>query len=845
MATRFSAYTGRLLDVDLTAGAWAISEIDDAVLERFVGGKTLAARLLWDALRPGVDPLSPENVIVLTPGPFTGSGVPAGSRFNLSTKNVLTGGIVSSNCGGDFGIYLKRAGFDAVVLRGRAQRPTWLAIDEDGVHFRDARHLWGLGIDDVQARLPAKVGHLVIGPGGENLVRYACILSGERALGRGGVGAVMGSKNLKVITAEGSRRITPDNPEVFRKAVRKWVTTLQNHSITGTQLPRYGTAAMVSGTNATNTLPTRNFQKGHWEPAYQVSGEELAEKHLVGNDGCSSCPIRCGRVVEKGGKEIKGPEFETVGMFGPNIENSSLRSIINWNHQADRVGLDTISLGSTLATAMELKERGLLPDLPVSFGHFDGLETLIDDIAWRRTDLGDALAEGAMRLAKTCGEPDLAMHSKGMEYAAYEPRGAVGHGLGYAVSNRGGCHLNGGYLVFFEALGPLNMDPLTPTSKPMWVVFQQNLFEALSACGGCIFPSYAVIPDLPGFLSSPTSMSARVANKILQGARFALGGQGKMKAGMLPFHLPLVPHSKVLEALTGIPMSLGLFTAIGERGYTLERLFNLREGLTAADDSLPPRMTDEAQQPGRPNTKVPLAEMLPVYYKVRNWSANGVPTRELIAKLDLGFTEDVVTTLEVDPLAYKSRRLGLFAEEDATLRPLLAEARRQFDEVAEPEVRGELADAFLRGERVNRAAWVRTRRFVIDPERCRKCGLCAKACPVQVIAWQQGATARIDEAGCIRCGKCHAVCPAHYRAVLTPEAPAAEHRPNLEYRVIDDKCKMCGICAKNCPVQCISWQKKTLARIDPEACVACGRCLAVCPDKFAAIERFERPSANG
>ncbi len=841
MATRFSGYTGRLLDVDLTSGASAISEIDDAVLERFVGGKTLAARLLWDLLAPGVDPLSPENVIVLTPGPFTGSGVPAGSRFNLSTKNVLTGGIVSSNCGGDFGLYLKRAGFDAVVLRGRAPRPTWLAIDESGARLQDARHLWGLAIDEVQATLPAKVGHLVIGPGGENLVRYACILSGERALGRGGVGAVMGSKNLKVVTAVGSRRSVPREPEVFRKVVRKWVTTLQQHSITGKQLPRYGTVGLVSATNATNTLPTHNFQRGHYDLAHQVSGEELTEKHLIVNDGCSSCPIRCGRVVEKGGHEIKGPEFETVGMFGPNIENSSLRSIIDWNHHCDRVGLDTISLGSTLATAMELKERGLFPDLPVSFGHFDGLEELIDDVAWRRTDVGDALAEGAMRLAKSCGEPGLAMHAKGMEFAAYEPRGAVGHGLGYAVSNRGGCHLNGGYLVFFEALGPLNMDPLTPVGKPMWVVFQQNLFEALSACGGCIFPSYAVIPDLPGFLSSPTSMSARIGNKILQGARFALGGQGKMSPKLLGFHLPLVPHSKALEALTGIPMSLGLFTAIGERGYTLERLFNLREGLTAADDALPPRMTDEPQRADRPDSKVPLAEMLPVYYKVRDWDARGVPTRALLKKLDLDFAEDVVSTLEVDPLAFQARRTGVFADEHITLRAVLAESQRQHAEVAEG--RAELAEAFHRKQRVLRAAWVRTRRFVVDPERCRKCGLCAAACPVKVIAWKQGSVAVIDEAACIRCGKCQAVCPPHYAAVLTPEAPRAEHRAHLEYRVQDDKCKMCGLCAKECPVQCIAWQKKTIARIDPEACVACGRCFAVCPDKFAAIERIDRSLA--
>lgn len=838
MATGFAGYAGRILDVDLASRTWGLYPVPDGAREQFLGGKALAARILWDLIEPGIDPLSPKNVMVFTTGPLTGSGAPAASRFNCSCKNVLTGGIISSNCGGDFGLHLKRAGYDGLIVRGRADRPTWLEIDEREVRFLDARHLWGLDVEAVQAELPPKAGHVVIGPAGENLVRFAAILSGERVLGRGGVGAVMGSKNLKVVTVSGARRMRFHDPKGFGEALKKWVRALQKHSITGGQLPRYGTAAMVTGTNATRTLPTHNFQRGQWEHAHEIGGDVMAERDLVMNDGCTSCPIRCGRVVAHAGKHMKGPEFETVGMFGSNIENRDLKRIYDWNRLCDLLGMDTISLGSTLAAAMELKERGLMPDLPVAFGDHAAMDDLLHDIAWRR-GIGDALAEGSMRMAARYGAPEVAMHSKGMEFAAYEPRAAVGHGLGYATSNRGGCHLNGGYLVFFEALGPVNIDPLTPLAKPALAIFQQNTFEAVAASGGCIFPTYAILPDMPAWAANPHGAGARLFGEVLKMSRRVLGGQGRMSPNSLGFHLPLIPHTRSIETLTGMRMRLGSFTAVGERGFTLERLFNLREGLTAEDDALPKRLTDEPQRLDRPDTVVPLKEMLPVYYQVRDWDARGVPTRRLVRKLGMDWAEPVVEALEQDPAAFKGRRTAVFARESEVLREVLA-STRDWQRRADGE-REALRAAFLRERAVARAGRIRRSTFRVDEARCQQCGLCAKACPVDAIRWSEGAVAFIEQDQCIRCGECWVACPPHYDAVVPEDA--AEDRTAVAYRVIDEKCERCGICFKKCPVDAIAWQKGELARIDDALCVACGRCEAVCPPKWAAI--VHGPRAGG
>ncbi len=659
-------FMGPILDVDLTTGTISTYEISDHDRLQFLGGKILAAKILWDNLEPGIDPLSSDNLMVFTAGTFNGAPLPSSSRFNCSTRNVLTGGIASSNCGGDFGMWMRKAGYDGLVLRGRAPQPTWIEITEDDVVLHDASDLWGKNTEEVQDTLPKNVRELVIGPAGENLVRFAAIMSGDRAFGRCGVGAVMGSKNLKLVTAKGKKKLPIADRDRLKEVSKRWTKVMMEHSITGKQLPSYGTAGLVNVTNATHTLCTRNFQQGHWEHADDVSGETMAETILVKNDGCRTCPIRCGRVVEFEGRKIKGPEFETIGMFGPSMQNRDLNKIVEWNRLADLLGMDTISLGSTIACAMELKERGVLEDLPVAFDDHEAVPQLIEDIAYRR-GVGDQLAEGSARLAASVGKPDLSMSAKGMEFAAYEPRNAVGHGLGYAVSNRGGCHINGGYLVYFEALGPVNMDPLTPKAKPAYNVFQQNMFDVVSAVGNCIFTTYAVIPDTPDWAYNPAGISAKIASKALVASRAAVNHLSKLRPGVLPIHYPDIPQSAALEALTGERYRLGDVMVAGERGFTLERMINLREGLMGDADALPPRLTDVPERADEPRSRVPLDEMKPVYYKVRDWDKAGVPNRSLLRKLGLEFAMNEAEQIRANPRMFRERARGVKENEDEAM----------------------------------------------------------------------------------------------------------------------------------------------------------------------------------
>ncbi len=626
-------YVGRIADVDLTTGTVGEYALDDAEREAFLGGKALAGRIVFGEVPRGTDSLGPDNVVVVNTGPLTGTNAPATSRFNVSTKSPLTGGIASANCGGDLGIALKRAGFDGLVLRGRAPVPSVVEVEDGTVRIKPAGGLWGQDTEATQAAWGKGWKVMCIGPAGENRVRYAALICGERAAARGGVGAVFGSKNLKALAARGTGTIPLHDKPRFKELVKQWVDLLKAHPITGRQLPNLGTAALVNKTNATHTLPTRNFRYGHWDKAEQVSGEALAEKHLVKNIGCTSCPIRCGRLVRYEQREIKGPEYETIGVFGPNIENAELEHIIRWNRTMDLLGLDTISAGGVIAFAMEAADRGLL-DVPLRFGSPEGIDAMLEDIAYRRGQ-GDLLAEGTQRMAARLGGADFAMHAKGLEFAAYEPRGAVGHGLGYATANRGGCHINGGYLVFMEALGPMPVDPLTPVGKPGWCVVQQNLMEAISACGNCIFTSYAVLPgEAPAFLA-PHSRLAGLVSHVMLGAHLVLDHLAKLPPSALPIHAPTLPHTRVIAAATGLRMDVGRFLAVGERGFNIERLFNLREGLTAADDRLPTRMTHEPQDPRRPETVVPLDRMLKPYYRARCWDDRGVPRPRKLRQLGL------------------------------------------------------------------------------------------------------------------------------------------------------------------------------------------------------------------
>jgi len=629
-------YMGKILLVDLGSAQTEVRDFTSDEQKKYLGNKILGAKLLHELVPAGADPLGPENVLVISTGPLTGSGAPTSARFNATTKSPLTGAIGASNCGGDFGIQLKRCGYDALVLTGQASHPVSVHLRDDEVLVEDASSLWGQDTEQTTAAAAKGAGCLAIGPAGENLVRFACIMSGDRALGRCGLGAVMGAKKVKLVTAKGSNALPIHNQKAFRAHVKKWTKQLRAHPITGDVLPRLGTANLVRRTNASNTLPTRNFKRGHFEHAEAVSGEEMAATRLVKNCGCKACPIHCGRLVEHGGKRIKGPEFETIGTLGPNLENADLDAIIEWNRQLDLLGMDTISMGITLGFAMELTENGLL-DSDLDFGRTDNISALIEDTAYRR-GLGDEIAEGTRELARRYGGGDYAMHSKGLEYAAYEPRGAVGQGLGYATANRGGCHLDAGYVIFFEAVGDLTIDPLTTTGKAALNVLQQNLFEAISAGGSCIFTTYSVLPGFAGKLGGFSAVKA-IFNQIIKGSRFLLRHQNEVLPLAGRMHVPLIPHSRAIELLTGFSMPFGTFMKIGERGFNLERMFNLREGFSSEDDTIAERLRFVRQRSDEPRSKVLLEKMLPEYYRIRGWQSDGVPSPAKLRALHL---DDVV-----------------------------------------------------------------------------------------------------------------------------------------------------------------------------------------------------------
>jgi aldehyde:ferredoxin oxidoreductase len=634
MATKYKGYMGNMLRVNLSTGEITEFDVTDREREMYIGNKGLATKIMMDNQKAGIDPLSPEAMLIVNTGPLTGSNAPCTSRFNVTAKSPLTGAIGTANCGGNFGMNLKKCGYDGIVITGKAEKPVYIDITDGKAEIKDAAGLWGKDTEETQEALDPKAGKLVIGPAGENLVKYACLISQERAAGRCGLGAVAGSKNLKALQAKGTKKIEAADPEGFKKAVRKWIDMLKNHPTTGDTLPKYGTANLVNRINVAHALPTKNYQSGNYEDAEMISGETLAEKYLVKNMGCVSCPIRCGRVVEVGGKNVKGPEFETVGLFGSNILNNDLGKINNWNRQMDLLGLDTISCGNTIGFAMELNQRGLLKS-DIEFGKFDNIGKVIDDIAYRR-GLGNDLAEGARAVAGKYGGMDFAIQSRGLEMSAYDARSAVGLGLGYATANRGGCHLNAGYMIFMEHVGPINMDPYSPAAKPAWTVFQQNIFEAVSSSGNCLFTTYTIMHAALHKINK-SGLLAKIITKVLGMSGPLLDRTSMILPWGMPIQVPMaIPHSQVVSKLTGMKMTLGKFLQAGERGFNIERMFNLREGAGAEFDTLPRRFTDTPIDADRPKSKVPLDKMLPHYYKVRGWDKSGVPTVKKLAKLGIG-----------------------------------------------------------------------------------------------------------------------------------------------------------------------------------------------------------------
>lgn len=639
MQSKYGGYMGRVLQINLSTGDVTDYPWTDKDRELYIGGKTMAAKILYDTLTGRENAYSEENPLIISTGPLTGTGAPSSSRFNISSLSPQTGFISSSNCGGTFCYHLKRAGIDALIITGRREERTWIEIDNGSVTFHNADDLWGTRVTECQRLLAEKMsskrgcdikfGKLCIGPAGENLVRYSAVISDERAAGRTGMGAVLGWKNVKAIAVCGNHDTPVHDPSATKKWCQKWFRYLRNHPLTGNQLPRMGTAGLVSSMQMRGLLATKNYTEGRFEHFDKVNGETLAEEYNIVNKGCLSCPIKCARTVTVEGEDVKGPELETLGLLGGGILNKDLYHILKWNKELDDLGLDTISASNTLAYAMEANERGLWNN-GLKFGDIEGISKIWDDIAYRR-GIGNELAEGSKRLSEKYGGKEFAMQSKGLELAAYEPRRAVGQGLGYAVSNRGGCHLNGGYLVILEGLG-LNIDAQTPHAKADFTMMFQDLMEMISATGQCLFTSYAFFP---GFLiTRPNGAITTAANKLLPHLGWAIRLMNKFPR-VLAFHLPVFHHTKMMQKAVGMPMTFGKYLQTGERGFNLERAVNVRFGVSATKDSLPKRLTDVPQDPNDPRTRVPLEQMKKIYYQARGWDKSGIPTCRTLKKLKI------------------------------------------------------------------------------------------------------------------------------------------------------------------------------------------------------------------
>jgi len=634
MQTKYAGYMGKVMMVDLSTETVSEYPWSDEQRELYLGGKIMAARILCDHLTGKETAFSEENWVVISTGPLTGTGAPSSARFNISALSPQTGILASSNCGGSFGFHLKKAGYDALILKGKCRGRKWLEINEDQFVFHDAGDLWGNKVGECQEKLEKlvgkkKFGKLCIGPAGENLVKYAGIISDERAAGRTGLGSVLGWKGLKAITVTGNKTVPVYDKEKCTAWCKKWFAYLQSHPLTGNQLPKVGTAGLVSSMQMRGLLSTKNYSAGQYEDFEMVSGERLAEEFNVTNKGCLTCPIRCARTVKVQGKEVKGPELETLGLLGGNICNNDLQKILDWNYELDELGMDTISTANTIAWAMEANEKGLW-DNGLKFGSVDELSAIFDDIAHRR-GIGDELAEGSKRLSEKYGGKEFAMHSKGLELAAYEPRRAVGQGLGYAVSNRGGCHLNGGYLVILEGLG-LNVDTQTPKAKADFTMLFQDLLETISASGQCLFTSYAFFPGF--LLTNPNGIVLKTVNKVATHVGGVVRVINKCPR-IAALHLPVFHHTRMIQYATGMYMDFGKYIRIGERGYTMERYINCKFGISAANDKLPKRLTDVPQDPNNPKTKIPLETMKKTYYAARGWDKNGIPTEATLRRLKI------------------------------------------------------------------------------------------------------------------------------------------------------------------------------------------------------------------
>ena len=596
------AYYEKIARINLTTGEIKVEKLDVAMAQKFIGGRGLGTKILYDEGVATVDPLSPENKLIYITGPMTGAAAPSTGRYMVVTKSPLTGMIACSNSGGIWGQKLKYAGWDAIIVEGEAPEWAYINIEDDKIELLDAREYVGMMSEAIDEQLKAKHGEeasvLNIGPAGEKKVLLAAIMNDkDRAAGRSGVGAVMGSKKLKAIVVKASRKnldIIAD-VDALKAATKRSMELIRENGVTGSGLRALGTAVLVNIVNNVGSLPTKNWQESYYEQAEDISGEALAEKYLVKPSACARCPIACGRVVNINGKIAGGPEYEPLWAYGADCGNNDLNTIDECNMLCNEYGLDAISVPCTIAAAMELYQRGAIKEeecagVPLEWGSTKALVEWTKRMGNPETELDWLMSSGSARLCEHYGMPEVSMSVKKQEMPAYDARGIQGIGITYATSNRGGCHVRG-YMISPEVLGlPAQLDRTVTDEKAAWAKTFQDLTAVIDSMGHCLFTS------------------------------FAMGAQ---------------EYTDLLNAATGTNWTADQVLEIGDRIYNIERMFNKAAGMKPEDDRLPKRLLQEPITNGPSQgmvSQLPLT--LPQYYAARGW-VDAFPTDETLKKLGL------------------------------------------------------------------------------------------------------------------------------------------------------------------------------------------------------------------
>lgn len=613
-----SGPSNRVLEVDLSSRSFSVYIVKDEERRLYLGAKGLGLKLLFDRMRPGADPLGAENMLAVMPGVLLGTGGPCTGRFHAVSKSPLTGIFSSSSCGGPFGLQLKTAGWDGLILKGKSESPVWLEIDSEGIIFHDASDIWGLDTEETQKKLASKkAGVMAIGPAGENLVRYANIASGHRFLGRGGLGAVMGAKNVKAVVARGGKyQILPVNAKKFEKAKKRGTSYINQNEMSSFYLRKYGTNANVNLNNSAGILPINNFSDGRDDRAPKISGEMISEVHNTQYHTCKPCTILCGHKGDYAGKKKVVPEFETTALMGSNIGVFDREAIAEWNEICGLMGIDTISAGGTMAWAMEAAEKGIF-DAGLRFGEKQGITEMLYDIGHARGH-GKELGFGSKALSEKYGGKDFAIHVKGLEMAAYDPRGSFGQGLAYAVANRGACHLSA-YLVALEVFFGL-LSPKSIRAKAEFVKFFESLTNCINSLQTCQFTMYSYTLEPPLSRFTPDTVLGILMQNI-----------PKLAIALMDFSV----YTQLWSSATGIKISSKELLKAGDRIQVLERYMNTREGVTRKDDNLPPRMLKEGRPCDPEKLVVPLEKLLDKYYRLRGYDSNGIPKEETLREFGI------------------------------------------------------------------------------------------------------------------------------------------------------------------------------------------------------------------